>query len=354
MNRIWAQQTASGMHIPAIKKITLFSPNEWEEFVEEWLTTKNQYYTSIDRLGGAGDQGRDVIGFITEAKGSSYEWDNFQCKHYDHALCPSDVWDEFGKLCYYTFIGDFPIPNRYFFVCPHNVGAALSNLLRNPENLKAGLIKNWDKYCSQKITKKLEINLDGKLLDYINTFDFSIFDKITPLSLVQEHQNTPFYIPRFGGDLPPRPTFENAPDIILSHELPYINELIKAYGSDAGRKIDSVDDLRDGERYQKHFLRSREYFHQAEQLKNFSRDKLPPETFEVLKGEVFSGTIDIVEDDHETGFICVKEVEKEARKLNVASNPLDKCSDGNDRVGICHQLANDGRLTWVVDENDTK
>ena len=79
---------------------------------------------------------------------------------------------------------------------------------------------------------------------------------------------------------------------------------------------------------------------------------MPPETFEVLKGEVFSGTIDIVDDDHETGFVRVKEVEKEARKLNIASNPLNKCSDGNDRVGICHHLANDGKLVWQVGDND--
>lgn len=225
-------------------------------------------------------------------------------------------------------------------------------MIRPPDSLKAGLIENWDKYCSTKITKKVEIKLEGKFLDYINAFDFSIFDKITPLTLIQDHQNTAFYIPRFGGDLPPRPTFKPAPENILTHELPYINELLKAYGSDANRKINNVDDFIDGEKYQKHFSRSREYFHQAEQLKNFSRDKLPPETFEVLKGEVFSGTIDIVDDDHETGFVRVKEVEKEARKLNIASNPLNKCSDGNDRVGICHHLANDGKLVWQVGDND--
>jgi hypothetical protein len=354
MNRVWAQQVSTGMHIPAIKKITLFSPNEWEEFVEEWLTTKDQYYTSIDRLGGSGDQGRDVIGLICAPKDNNYQWDNYQCKHYDHALCPSDVWSEFGKLCYYTYKGDFPVPNKYFFVCPYSVGTALSNLMRNPTKLKSGLLENWERYCARKITNTVEIKLEGGLLDYINNFDFSIFDKITPLTLVQEHQSTPFFIPRFGGELPPRPKLKPAPDDILDHELPYINELLKAYSSDANRRIQDIGFLSDGEKYHKHFLRSREHFHQAEQLKNFSRDKLPPETFEVLKDEIFSGTVDIVEDDHKTGFICVKEVEKEARKLNVASNPLNKCSDGNDRVGICHHLANDGRLIWQEDNNDTK
>ncbi len=352
MNRLWAQQANTGMHIPAIKKITLFSPNEWEEFVEEWLTTKKDY-SSIERIGGAGDQGRDVIGFISKPIGNVYQWDNYQCKHYDHALRPSDVWDEFGKLCYYTFLGDFPVPNSYFFVCPYNVGASLSNLMRNPIALREGLIANWDTYCSNKITKKTEIKLDGALLAYVNNFDFSIFDKITPLTLIQEHESTPFFIPRFGGGLPPRPSLKPVPKNILNHELPYIKELLKAYNSDSDRFIENIDALNEGERYQKHFSRSREYFHQAEQLKNFSRDKLPPETFEILKGEIFSGTIDIVEDDHETGFVCLKEVEKEARKLNVTSNPLSKCSDGNDRVGICHHLANDGRLIWQEDDCDS-
>jgi hypothetical protein len=224
--------------------------------------------------------------------------------------------------------------------------------MRNPDKLKAGLITNWDKHCSKHITN-IDIKLEGDLLNYINSFDFSIFDKVTPLTLVQEHQNTPFHIPRFGGGLPARPQLKPAPKNILTHELPYINELLKAYNSDSALMIIGLDDLKDGEKYQKHFSRSREYFHQAEQLKNFSRDKLPPETFDVLKDEVFSGTVDVVEDDHDTGFICIKEVEKEARKLNIASNPLNKSSDGNDRVGICHHLANDGRLTWQGDDNDT-
>ena len=33
-------QTYAGKHIPAINLLKLFSPDEWEEFVEEWLTDR--------------------------------------------------------------------------------------------------------------------------------------------------------------------------------------------------------------------------------------------------------------------------------------------------------------------------
>lgn len=352
MARLWAADAIAGMHIPAINKIKLFSPDEWEVFVEEWLTTKDHLYHSIERLGGAGDQGRDVIGFIDKPSGDNYLWDNYQCKHYDAPLMPSKVWSEFGKLCYFTYINEFPVPNRYYFVAPYSIGTSLSNLLRKPALLRAELIKNWDKHCSSKITKTKDIKLEGKFLDYVNEFDFSIFDKITPLTLIQEHQKTPFYIQRFGGGLPTRPSVKPAPAEIKKNELPYINKLLKAYTSDTNDIFIGVKDLPQNTKYYNHFSRSREHFHQAEQLKNFSRDQLPPETFDRLKDEIFSGTIDTVEDEHESGFVCVKKVEKEARNLNVASNPLSQCSDGNDRVGICHHLANEGKLTWEGDEDE--
>lgn len=348
MTQIGILQVYAGKNIPAIQRIKIFSPDEWEEFVEEWLTTKKSSYETIERLGGSGDKGRDVVGYKCKPDNNRYKWDNYQCKHYDHPLMPSDVWSEFGKLCHYTYIDDFPVPDRYFFVAPCGIGTSLSSLLSNPAQLKQELLKNWDRYCKAKITKKMEIPLEGKFLSYVSEFDFSIFEKITPLSLIEEHYSTKYHSVRFGGGMPERPEIPLPPQKIHENELPYIECLLTAYGSDSNECYASADKL--NSRYIGHLNRSRESFYSAEQLKMFSRDALPPGIFEQFKEEIYTGTVDVFEDDHGTGFRRVKSVEQEARRLAITSNALTLCSTTKDRSGICHHLANEGTFKWVGEE----
>ena len=350
MEKIGILQVYAGRNIPAIQRIKIFSPDEWEEFVEEWLTTKKASYKSIERLGGAGDKGRDVVGYKCKPLDNEYKWDNYQCKHYDHPLMPSDVWSEFGKLFYYTYINDFPIPEKYFFVAPCGIGTSLSSLLNNPLKLRESIIKNWDRYCKCKITKKMEVVLEGEFLDYVDKFDFSIFEKITPLSLIEDHYNTPYHSARFGGGMPERPSVPVPPKEIHKNELPYINCLLEAYESDSNKNYATVDFL--SSKYIRHLNRSRESFYSAEQLKMFSRDTLPSGVFEQFKEEIYSGTVDIYEDDHITGFKRVKSVEQESRRLSITSNALTLCSTMNDRSGVCHHLANDGVFNWIEEVND--
>ncbi|EJD6084798.1 TPA: hypothetical protein KEY91_002723 [Proteus mirabilis] len=345
MSQIGILQIYAGKNIPAIDRIKLFSPDEWEEFIEEWLSSKKDMYSSIERLGGSGDQGRDVVGYKEILPNGSYIWDNYQCKHYDHALMPSDVWIEIGKLCYFTFIGDFPLPERYFFVGPRGVGTSLSNMLINPNKLKSEFIKNWDNYCKDKITKNTSIDLSPEFNEYIDTIDFSIFNKLTPLMLIEEHSITPYHIARFGGGLPARPVTPQAPKIIGKQEQLYIESLLNAYGSDSSNCYKIINEV--DVKYKGHLDRSRENFYSAEQLKQFSRDILPPGIFESLKEEIYSGTIDVYENDHTTGFVCVKAVEGEAKKIAINSNPLSLYSTIKDRMGICHHLANEGIYKWV-------
>lgn len=79
--------------IAPIDRIKLFGATEWEEFVVEWAHSLKCSYADVRRLGGAGDQGRDVIGIADDGS-----WDNYQCKHYAQPLAPSQVWTEIGKL----------------------------------------------------------------------------------------------------------------------------------------------------------------------------------------------------------------------------------------------------------------
>ena len=84
-----ADVVAAGPAIPAIDRIKLFSERQWEEFVLEWADSLRTIYQRVERCGGSGDMGRDVIAFCNAP---STDWDNYQCKHYGGALAPSDIW----------------------------------------------------------------------------------------------------------------------------------------------------------------------------------------------------------------------------------------------------------------------
>jgi hypothetical protein len=96
-----------------IERLKLFSSSDWEGVVNEWASSLNEYGL-VERTSGTGDMGCDVIATV-DPNTPGGPWDNYQCKHYDHALAPSDIWIELAKLCYYKSIGAYSVPRRYVF-----------------------------------------------------------------------------------------------------------------------------------------------------------------------------------------------------------------------------------------------
>jgi hypothetical protein len=144
-----ADVVVSGLPVHPEDRVRLFSPDQWECFVQEWVDSLRDEYELVERCGGVGDMGRDVIATV---KGGNGAWDNFQCKHYKNALTPGDVWIELGKLAYYTLKGEYSYPRNYFFVAPQGVGPTLSNLLKKPDGLRDALFSSWNKACRTAIT----------------------------------------------------------------------------------------------------------------------------------------------------------------------------------------------------------
>jgi hypothetical protein len=54
-------------------------PADLERFVADWLSRRVREYAEWDDWGGAGDRGRDVVGYVTDNRHEG-PWDNFQCK----------------------------------------------------------------------------------------------------------------------------------------------------------------------------------------------------------------------------------------------------------------------------------
>lgn len=335
----------NGPKIDPVQIIFTYSPDEWEAFVHEWVHSLEKKYSRVIRPTGAGDKGIDVAGF-TDAKKLLGIWDNYQCKRYANPLSFGNIAPEIGKMLWYSFRGDFIPPRHYYFVAPKGVSTEIDLLLANSDKLKTKIISEWDAKVSERITSTQKIKLDGKFLTHVNNFNFEIFSAFHPKDIVEQHRKTKFFIGRFGGGLPDRPKPEKPPTEIDEVESTYTAKLLDAYADHKSETSISISDLSKWKNLQDHFKRSREAFYHAESFRVFVRDKTEIGTFENLQEDIFLGVADVCDEDHADGFQRVKEVTKEAQRLSLDGNPLNKSSRPADRQGICHQLANDGRLTW--------
>jgi len=349
--RITNHDILYGKALSPIQRLSIMSDDEFEEIVLEWayeyLAPK---YKKVRRCGGAGDKGRDVIGVIDF---KTNEWDNYQCKHYANKLTPTNFYVELGKLCYYTFMRDFTIPNNYFIVGKEGVGTALGDLLEDPIKLRDKLVANWDKYVESKITSKGtgKIKLENELKTYIENFDFSIIKVLEPHELIEQHSKTSYYLYHFGGGIKKYRKDTTVPLIADSEkEMRYVKQLLIAYSEEISKEINSVDELTKYGTYLVHFNIQRKNFYSVETLKQFERDNLPPDSnaFEDLKEEIYSAVYSKVLATYENAFKRLLSALDHSTLLNIAANPLIVTISLQDKQGICHHLVNENKLSWKI------
>lgn len=320
-------------------------PDEWERFIEEWATSLKSDYTMVRRFAGAGDMGINVACF-TEGGGFSAPGDNFQCKRYDHPLRPSDIHVDIGKLIYYTWLKEYTVPRSFYFAAGRDIGTTAGRLILDPAKLKESVRQNWEKQCRHDITSTADVPLIGDLLGYFDQFDFSIFRSKSLPELIAQHETTTYHAVRFGGGLPPRPIGDPPPHELGAHEARYERQLLDAYGECAGVQMADLQALDAHGGFRRDFARQRERFYSAEALPNFSRDTVPEGTFDALQEEVFQSVIDVSDAQHADGYARMKATAAQAALVISTANPLCSAMQVQDRQGICHQLANEDRLTW--------
>jgi len=337
--------------IPA-DQIRIMSDTEFEQFASEWLYgCKYEQYNRIVRIGGAGDMGRDII-----ASYSNSDIDYYQCKHYANSLAPSDVYIEFGKLCYYTYTCEIPISKSYFIIPSNGIGPSLQKLIDTPSSINNTLIENWEKHCQTKITKTTPILLDVAFKNYITNFDFSIIKYYPIERILDEHLKTKYGYFRFGSQKIERPSQINVPQEHEDIELTYIKELFSVYSETIRYKISSISDLTSFARYLNHFQNQRKSFFAAETIRRFVRDTFSDnDEFDVLKEEVYEGILEICLQDYDNGFERLTTTLQAATQISTSKSLLDSKLHyvGNtERKGICHMLVNDKKIKWVTDDGE--
>jgi hypothetical protein len=201
---------------------------ELEQFVLDWVYSKKSKYLETTRLSGAGDLGRDVVGFLSEKKHEG-AWHNYQCKQYAKPISVDLALLEVGKILYYAFMGKFTAPAAYFFVAPRGVNRNFEDLLFNPSRFKDKLTNEWDECCAEKIIKGQRITLDSSLEEFINGFNFAVIKRINLSDMLIDPSVAPVLFKWFGSDPGPAPKGA-APVAIQGGEMNYVTQLLEAYG----------------------------------------------------------------------------------------------------------------------------
>lgn len=340
--------------IDPLNRLKIISAEEFENIVCEWAVgylSTIESYTNVAQLGGSKDSGRDIVAYIDD---TLQIFDIFQCKKYEKPLTPAQYAIEFGKLCYYTKIGKYNKPRKYFIVASNGIGQDLRELVENPTKINNLLITNWNKYCApkNKITAT-GVPLTPTLQEYIANFDFSIVAEISPPTLLEQFPKTHWYKYHFGGGLQrKRPTVSRPSDDLSDDEvkMEYVTQLLKAYSNHEARNISNVDDLQAIPHLHRHFKRQREYFHNAHVLKRFSRDEfLNDDPYKYVKNQVYHGIILEYESIHNDDLTRVDKTISRAQTLPIATNELGDITI-MEKSGMCHDLVNENELRWVDDE----
>lgn len=323
-----------------------FSADNWEAFVLEALGASEPRYARIERRGGAGDKGRDVIACTADTPHAG-PFDLYQCKAYGKAIGLSDVWAELGKLCVFTDRGDFPVPRRYRFAAPHGVTTPLGNLLDKPGELRTKLIASWASQCESQVSQGQTFPLTGALKAYVEHFDFSIVHYCPVTELLDLHKKTSHWQVRFKRDYPDRPLPDAPPEEIQERELRYVSQLWAAYGDHLKVPVVQQTDYSHIPPLVDHFTRSRIEFFMADSLNRFYRDPSFPGAFEHVKRQVYDGVIDTATAPHADALARVRATVQSAALLPIAGSIYSQYVEAGDKKGLCHHLANDDKLRWV-------
>lgn len=317
-----------------------------EEFIELWVERRSQQYDRVERIGAANDKGRDVIGFLTRARHEG-PWHLFQCKRKTRGgkLGKSEGLAELGKVFFHHCQGAYKtLPEKYVFVAPRGVVGSLMDLINNPSTLGIALIDGWDEHCSKSITRRETVALTPEIRAAIEGFDFSRVEHLTAPMLVKDPAAAPA-LSKLLGLMPDEAPIGVTPQTIQPEEAHYVDQLRHVYEEASGGTFITADDVLAHADHGEHFRDQRTRFFEAASFKRFHRDNTAPGAIGMFEDDVYHGVIEVHRDRHETLLRRVDAVMRHASIL--PASLIGRSVRIPVKQGICHHLANEGRLKWA-------
>jgi len=326
------------------QRLLLLNDEKWEAFIEQCarqLKAEGEY-VQVVRLGGAGDKGRDVCGYLQQLPTES-TWDLYQGKYYTGTLAPSSFAPELAKFLWCIFTGAYTCPRNYY-ICALRVGPALHDYTLNPDRFKAWILAEWKDKSGNFGTFKQAMT--PELDAFVNSFPFDVIKVKTTADLLEVHSRSDKHWEMFGV-LPARQPNPVVPENPEADEHQYVKALLDVYQEASQAALSQPPEI--PTKYKKHFKSQRMLFYSAEGLNRFSRDKLPG-AFDELVNQVEVGIGSDLNYPHPDGLARLTKVLDTANGLQVTANPLNARLQAGDLGGACHHLANQGRAKWVDED----
>ncbi len=337
-----SRQRTKNVRFPPASLVQLFSPDEWEEFIEDCCRIQMGpgKYVHVQRIGGSGDAGRDV-----EAR---YQrdlindgWDLYQAKRYQSAVGESTLFIELAKFFHHLSLGTYPTPRNYYICAPKNTTPTLHDLIARPTVLKQHFLESW---TGKKVNTPYPATEDA--LKMLESFDFNRIHEFPVKDLIELHARNGnaheklFGIEAVRGENPLTPMKPTA------LEQRYIDEILRVYSESIGQPI-TLNSAMESVTYREHLSGCRTEFYSAEGLKRFSRDIYPGE-FENLLTEVHDGVRrQLASPRWKNGMERMEAVLDLASKMPITGNPLSDRLFPADLPGACHHLVNEENIKWV-------
>lgn len=337
--------------------LTTMNENTYENLVTSWAywclkDNGGRKYEDVMRIGGTGDKGVDVIAYFDQ---KNKVCDIYQCKHYNHPIRKSDVIGELGKFLFFMAIGELPVPETYYLMAPQGLGDRFLQLYENADLLKQALKDSWEKKIAGNIEKGKCYSLEGKLLAFVETFDYTRFKFYSSnkfLETLVKADNRFVFFQYFGYRKEHLKRInKETPQIPEVYEKKYIGHLLDAY-NDAN--VDSaINELNvTSSKYSRHFGRSRDEFWLAESVKKMGEENClgDIDEFAELKDDMEDHVADTYEGDYANAYEKVKKVTEKAESLPKKDRVISGELGPRELKGVCYQLSNEDRLIWKEEE----
>lgn len=335
------RQSVSKTSYPPSLLVQLLQPGQWEDFIEDCCRTEAKY-VFIQRLGGAGDAGRDVEARYT-ANLVADQWDLFQAKHYQTAVGESDLYPELAKVFHHLAQKTYPTPKNYYICAPKNTTPTLHDLIAKPDQMKQRFLKAWaDGKMGIAISK---FPLSATTLAFARNFEFNKIKEYPVKDLLDLHERDKTKHEKLFGIEATRDA-SVIPDVPTVAEQNYLEQILKVYAEDANSALTMAEAF-SSDSYGEHLESCRAEFYSAEGLQRFSRDIYPGE-FENFKVAVYNGVRRIATSPtHKTGLLRMTSVLDFSMGLKIDDSPLAKRLLPADLPGTCHHLVNEKKLKWL-------
>lgn len=317
-----------------------------EEFIEIWVERREKAYVQVLRIGGAHDKGRDVIGFLTRDLHEG-DWHLFQCKRktLGAKLGKPEALVELAKVFFHHVNGSYDtLPTQVALVSPRGVVGPLLDLLTHSSRLKQTLIDEWDSVCAGKITAGQTVVITPAIRAAIDGYDFTRVTQLTATMIVKDPTAKASLV-QILNELPGEAPSGVAPAKPKAIEREYLDQLRTVYAEAAGSTFQDVDAVFLDAEYGDHLRDQRTRYFEAEAFKRFHRDNTDRRLVGQFQDDIYQGVVDVHRETHPRLIDRLGAVMKHASGMDASI--LGRSARIPVKQGVCHHLANEGRLKWT-------